>query len=66
VKISCTSGVPAGVVEQTDTAGKSGLQYSPATRTYTYVWKTPKSLKGCYRFELRLKDGSVHSALFKF
>ncbi len=30
-------------IEQTVTAGSSGLGYDPATGQYTYVWKTDKA-----------------------
>jgi hypothetical protein len=50
----------------TDTAGGSGLQYDPGTGTYTYVWKTSKSWAGtCQQFDLRLTDGTDHTANFQ-
>jgi len=49
------------------TANPGGLTYDPATGQYTYVWKTLKEWAGrCGTFELGLKDGSDHHALFYF
>jgi hypothetical protein len=64
VKYSCESGVPTDEIEQTSTAN-SGLTYNASTGLYTYNWKTAKNASGCFRFELRLDDGSVHVAYFK-
>ena len=51
----------------TDTAGGSGLQFDSSTGTYTYVWKTSKTWAGtCQRFDLRLNDGTDHTADFQF
>lgn len=53
---------PSGEVLDTVTAGKSGLQYDPASDIYTYVWKTAKSMaKQTGRFVLTLSDGSQYS-----
>jgi hypothetical protein len=62
--IACDARVPADEVETTVTAGASSLQY--ANGTYTYVWKTEKGSTGCRRFELKLVDGTVHTADFRF
>jgi hypothetical protein len=49
-------------IDETVTAGSSGLTYDPSTDRYVYVWKTNKSWAGmCYRFELGLIDGSAHT-----
>jgi hypothetical protein len=49
-------------VEETVTAGQSGLTYDAASDRYAYVWKTDKAWAGkCYRFELGLNDGSSHT-----
>jgi hypothetical protein len=66
-QIACDSSVPGDAIEETVTAGSSGLQYDPATQTYTYVWKTQKSWAGsCRQLVLRLADGTDHIANFKF
>lgn len=60
-------GSAADPIEQTVTANASGLTYSVGADVYTYVWKTDPSWRNtCRRLELRLKDGSSHSALFQF
>lgn len=59
---SGTATNPSGEVLDTVTAGKSGLQYDPASDIYTYVWKTAKSMaKQTGRFVLTLSDGSQYS-----
>lgn len=65
--ISCSTGTTVNSGTLTDTAGGSGLQYDSSTGTYTYVWKTSKSWAGtCQRFDLRLNDGTDHTADFQF
>ncbi|RIK33219.1 MAG: hypothetical protein DCC55_35375 [Chloroflexi bacterium] len=54
-------------VEETVTAGRSELQFDPATQTYTYVWKTDRSWAGtCRQLTVRLKNGTEQAALFHF
>jgi hypothetical protein len=66
-QISCTTGAPDNTGTLTDTAGGSGLQYDSATGTYTYIWKTSKSwARTCQQFDLRLNDGTDHTADFQF
>jgi YVTN family beta-propeller protein len=66
-QIDCSTGVPVNTGTLTDTAGGSGLQFDPSTNTYTYVWKTSKSWSGtCQQFDLRLNDGTDHTAGFQF
>ncbi|HYE15141.1 MAG TPA: HYR domain-containing protein [Pyrinomonadaceae bacterium] len=49
------------------TAGSSGLTYDALSDQYKYVWKTESSWVGaCRQFNLKLNDGSVHKAYFKF
>ena len=65
--IPCAGGAPKDPIEETATAGASDLQYDVATQTYTYVWKTQKAWSGtCRRFTLRLDDGTVRTADFRF
>lgn len=64
---TCDSSAPLDAVEETATAGSSALSYDAATDTYTYVWKTKKPWAGtCRQLVVRLADGSVHRANFKF
>ena len=42
------------------------LVYDPATTVYAWEWKTPKTLRGCYRFELTLIDGTVLTTDLQF
>lgn len=54
-------------VEETVTAGSSSLQYDPGSSQYIYVWKTDKAWTGqCRVLQVKLRDGQVKSALFKF
>lgn len=56
-----TDSSPDGEPLPVTTAGNSGLSYNASTDTYTYVWKTAKSLSlKTGRFELTLSDGTVH------
>jgi hypothetical protein len=65
-KTDCNGGA-LDEIEQTATAGSSGLQYDASTGTYTYVWKTEKSWAGkCRTLHVKLIDGTDHTALFKF
>lgn len=62
----CTGGA-TDVIEQTVTAGASGLSYDPATQQYTYVWKSNAAWAGqCGTLNVNLVDGSSHTAKFKF
>lgn len=66
-QIACDSTEPTDVIEETVTAGSSGLSYDAATDTYRYVWKTNKAWANtCRQFVLGLNDGTFHSANFKF
>jgi hypothetical protein len=65
--VACSTGVVADEIEQTVTAGQSGLQYDPGTDQYTYVWKTSTGWKAtCRQFDLGLKDDSIHVLDFRF
>ena len=64
-----TGGTTTDLLEETTTAGSSSLSYSDGQPygQYHYVWKTDKAWAGtCRRLELKLVDGTTHSALFKF
>lgn len=65
--IACPGGATPDAVEQTVAAETSSLSYSADSDTYTFVWKTQKTWAGsCRQFELRLDDGTLHTALFDF
>lgn len=67
VAFACPGNTAPDDVEQTVTPGGSSLTYNASSDTYTFVWKTQKIWAGsCRQFELRLNDGSVHTALFQF
>ena len=66
-KIVCNSNDPQDFIEETVTAGSSSLSYDPSTDTYSYIWKTEKSWANtCRQLTVVLKDGSIHTAHFKF
>ena len=65
--VACDSAAPVDGVEQTLSAGGSGLTYDASIDLYTYVWKTDKSWAGtCRQLVLMLADGSTARANFKF
>ena len=65
--IACDASAPGDVIEETVNAGDSSLSYDAVTDRYTYVWKTNKAWKGtCRMFVLKLSDGTVHFAKFRF
>jgi hypothetical protein len=66
-QVDCKSLTPIGGAVQTVTAGNSGLSYDASSNTYTYAWKTDKSMgRTCQVFTLLLVDGSDHLAYFQF
>ncbi|HEY4556118.1 MAG TPA: PxKF domain-containing protein, partial [Lysobacter sp.] len=58
-------GTTGSAIEETVTAGNSGLQYDATKDHYTYVWKTERTA-GCRVLEVKLKDGSERRAMFQF
>lgn len=65
--VACDSTAPVDAVEQTMSAGGSGLTFDPLSGVYTYVWKTDRAWAGtCRQLVLSLADGSVGRANFKF
>jgi hypothetical protein len=65
--IACDASAPADGIESTVTAGNSSLSYDGSSDQYTYVWKTESSWTGtCRALVLKMKDGTVHRAVFKF
>jgi len=54
------------VIEETVTAGASGLTYDATAGQYVYIWKTDKAWAGtCRKLTVNLKDGTSKQALFK-
>ncbi len=67
VQISCSTSDPILPVEQTETAGQSSLSYDSTSGQYKYTWKTESSWKNtCRQLTVTLRDGTVHTAKFKF
>ncbi len=65
--ITCTSGLPTDLIEETTTANGSGLKYEAGSDQYNYVWKTNKAWAGtCRELMLELADGSSRTARFAF
>jgi len=65
--IACDASAPADGIESTVTAGGSSLSYNASSGRYTYIWKTDKSWTGtCRALIVKLQDGTVHRADFKF
>jgi hypothetical protein len=67
--VPCTGGSGTDLLEETVTAGNSSLSYSQGQPfgQYHYVWKTDKAWAStCRRVDLKLVDGTTHSAFFKF
>jgi len=64
---SCASSGPTDAVEETVNPGSSELTYAVSGDRYQYVWKTEKSWAGqCRTLVVKLADGSVHTAEFRF
>jgi hypothetical protein len=64
--MSCSGAVEDPLLE-TVTAGSSSLQYDASANQYIYVWKSEKSWAGtCRQIQVKLSDGSVHTANFSF
>jgi uncharacterized repeat protein (TIGR01451 family) len=65
--IPCDATAPVVDLTATVTAGGSSLSYDAGSDQYNYVWKTDSSWAGtCRQLQVKLNDGSVHVANFKF
>jgi hypothetical protein len=65
--IACDATAQVDGVEETLTAGASGLQFDALSGQYTYVWKTDKAWAGtCRQLVLTLTDGTTQRANFAF
>jgi hypothetical protein len=66
-KVPTNPGAPLDSIEETVTAGSSGLSYAEGTGRYTYVWKTSKNWAGTSRqLVVKFKDGTKGEANFAF
>ncbi len=66
-QVSCNSSMPADAVEQTVSTTGPALSYDAASDTYSLRWKTEKAWNGtCRQLSIKLADGSVHHANFRF
>jgi hypothetical protein len=69
-QVDCDTSSSTDAVEETLSAGSSGLSYEATIDVYTYVWKTEKAWANatnpCRQLAVKLKDGSEHKATFKF
>ncbi len=64
---ACDTGAVTGTPRQVHMPGDSTLSYDVTTNTYTLVWKTDRAWTNtCRQLVLGLKDGSEHTASFKF
>jgi len=65
--IACDGSAPVVDLTDTLTAGGSSLSYDASADQYIYVWKTDSSWAGsCRQLVVTLKDGTSHTANFKF
>jgi hypothetical protein len=64
--IDCDAQATLDPVEQTVTAGASSLSYDAPADRYVYVWKTDNGWTGCRQLVVKLTDGTMHAANFKF
>lgn len=54
-------------IEETTTAGASGLSYDQLTGQYTYVWKTDRKwVDSCPQLILKFNDGTERNLNFRF
>jgi hypothetical protein len=65
--VACTPGNVTDGLTEVVSAGNSGLKFDTSTLVYTFVWKTDKAYAGtCRELQLKLTDGTVHTARFQF
>jgi hypothetical protein len=64
-QVGCSSSLPSDAIEETVTPGASTLTFSDGQ--YHYVWKTQSAWAGtCRQLIVKLRDNTVHTALFRF
>ena len=65
--VPCDTSSMANGIDETVTAGNSSLSFDEASGQYSYIWKTDKAWAGsCRQFVVKLTDGTVQRADFKF
>lgn len=64
---SACSGGETDAIEETTATPAGSFVYDSMADQYVFTWKTESTWGGqCRRLTVRLKDGSVHEALFRF
>ncbi len=64
-RVTCPKTVPVEISEYS--TEPAGMTYNAVSDQYTYVWETnPNWLGTCRKFKMKLNDGTVHVAMFKF
>ncbi len=67
VPIGCATGIPLGAGDESVAATFGPLTYDATAGRYQFIWKTQKSYAGeCLQLQLKLTDGSRHTADFGF
>jgi len=65
-QLPCDSTAEVNTIEETTTAGSSGLSYDATSGQYVYIWKTDRAWANtCRQLVVKLKDGAYHRANFK-
>jgi hypothetical protein len=60
----CTTGAALGA--PVPTVASEPFYYDAGQHAYVYAWKSDKTATGCGRIDLKLIDGTTHSALISF
>ena len=64
-QVLCSTNTLIDAVEETVSAGGSGLSYDAVTEQYTFVWKTDKAWANtCLELQVKFADGQLHTARF--
>jgi hypothetical protein len=64
VKIACVSG-SEDTIEEVAMTGATILRYDFTAMQFIFNWQTPKQPSTCWRLDVKLQDGTTHSANFK-
>jgi hypothetical protein len=64
VKIACASG-SEDTIEEVAMTGATILRYDFTAMQFIFNWQTPKQAGTCWRLDVKLQDGTTHSANFK-